>query len=74
MSGRTASTQAIASCEGRSDRNVRMMLNLAFPAPDIVEKALARKLPAPFTASHIAQGLPIDWLEQRRWIFGSGAG
>jgi site-specific DNA recombinase len=61
----------IATREGRSARNVRMMLNLAYLAPDLTEAALDHRLPAGLTASGLAQGLPLNWTDQRRWILGS---
>lgn len=61
----------IAACEGRSARNVRMMLNLAYLASDLTEAALDHRLPAGLTASALAQGLPLSWADQRRWIFGA---
>jgi site-specific DNA recombinase len=61
----------IATREGRSARNVRMMLNLAYLAPDLTEAALDHRLPAGLTASAIAQGLPLSWADQRRWILGT---
>lgn len=69
--GRVAGIDAIATREGRSVRNVRMMLNLAFLAPDLIEAALDRTLSPVLSASTIAQGLPLDWVEQRRWILGT---
>jgi site-specific DNA recombinase len=66
--GKTESLEVIATREGRSLRNVSMMLNLAFLAPKIIESILTDKMPAHLSASHIAQNLPLDWEDQQRWI------
>ncbi|OYU47303.1 MAG: hypothetical protein CFE31_17430 [Rhizobiales bacterium PAR1] len=66
--GKTESLEVIANREGRSMRNVSMMLNLAFLAPKIIESILADKMPVHLSASHIAQNLPLDWEDQQRWI------
>jgi site-specific DNA recombinase len=71
--GAVESTQAIAEREGRSDRNIRMFLNLAFLAPDLIEAAIDGSLPSSLSASQLAQALPLDWAEQRRMILGSSA-
>lgn len=65
-SGQSQDIDAIAIREGRSPRNVRMMLNLAFLAPNLIAVTPDRKLSAALSASIIAQGLPLDWAEQRR--------
>ena len=58
----------IASRDGRSKRNLSMVLNLTFLATEIIEAILKDATPATLSASHIAQKLPLDWEEQRRWI------
>ena len=65
------STGVIAVREGRSDRNVRMFLNPALLAPDLIEAAIDGAIPMTFSASQIAQSLPLDWHEQRRLLPGS---
>jgi len=57
--------EAIAKREKRSERSVRMILSLAFLAPDIVTAALAGTLPRGLGLSDMTD-LPIDWSEQRR--------
>jgi site-specific DNA recombinase len=69
-SGRVDSIQALARRDGRSERNIRMMLNLAFLSPDIIAAILDGGLPPTVNATDLAQGLPLDWVEQRRWIMG----
>lgn len=54
----------IAEREKRSERSVRMILSLAFLAPDIVTAAIAGTLPRGLGLSDMTD-LPIDWSEQR---------
>jgi len=72
LTGKTATIEIIASREGRSTRNISMMLNLAFLAPEIIESILKDDAPATLGASHLAQNLPFDWGDQRRWIARQG--
>jgi hypothetical protein len=58
-------TVAIANRESLSERAVRMRLSLAFLAPDIVEAAIAGRLPQSFGITRLSD-LPSDWTEQRR--------
>lgn len=66
--GKTESLELIATREGRSMRNVSMMLNLAFLAPEIIQSILAQKVSTQLSASHIAQNLPLAWEDQQCWI------
>lgn len=66
--GRLKDLDAIAEHEGKSLRNIRMMINLAFLAPDIIKAALNGTLPESINATEIAQQLPVDWNEQRRLV------
>lgn len=54
----------IAKREGRSERSVRMILSLAFLAPDIVTAAIAGTLPRGLGLCDMTD-LPIGWAEQR---------
>ena len=72
MAGKAANLEAIATRERRSTRNVGMMLNLAFLAPDIIVTILSDDALGNLSASHIAQNLPLDWDDQRRWITAQG--
>lgn len=72
LTGKTATIEAIAKREGRSTRNVSMVLNLAFLAPEIIDAILKGEVPATLSASHLAQNLPLDWEDQRRWIAAQG--
>jgi len=66
--GKTGSIEEIAIREGKSTRNIAMMLNLAFLAPDIIEAILDEKAPPSLSASHLAQTLPLDWEGQRQLV------
>lgn len=55
----------LAARESLSERAVRMRLSLAFLAPDIVEAAIAGRLPQSFGITRLSD-LPADWSEQRQ--------
>jgi site-specific DNA recombinase len=67
ISGEAADIEAIALREGVSERSMRMMLSLAFLAPDIVKAAATASLPRGFGVSRLTE-LPSNWIEQRRII------
>lgn len=54
----------IAARENRSERSVRMIVSLAFLAPDIVKAAIDGTLPRGHGLSTLTD-LPMDWAEQR---------
>jgi hypothetical protein len=56
---------AIAEREGRSERSVRMIVSIAFLAPEIVAAAVAGTLPRGLGLSEMTD-LPMDWAEQRK--------
>ena len=58
---------AIAARENRSERSVRMILSLAFLAPDIVKAAIDGTLPRGHGLSTLTD-LPIDWAGQRKVV------
>jgi len=58
---------AIAARENRSERSVRMILSLAFLAPDIVKAAIDGTLPRGHGLSTLTD-LPMDWTEQRKVV------
>jgi site-specific DNA recombinase len=58
---------AIAERERRSERSVRMILSLAFLAPDIVKAAIDGTLPRGQGLSTLTD-LPMDWAEQRKVV------
>lgn len=67
VSDANVTTDLIADREGCSERSVRLTLNLAFLAPDIVQAAINGTLPGGAGLSRLAQ-LPPDWQEQLRQI------
>ena len=62
-SGKVRDTDEIAAREGRSKRSVHMMLSLAFLAPDIVEAAVAGRLPRGIGITRLTD-LPPNWTHQ----------
>ena len=65
ISGRVTDTNEIAQSEERSEQHIRMMLPLAFLAPDIVAAAVARSLPSDLGVSRLTAELPMSWEAQR---------
>ena len=63
--GKVRDHDEIAKREGRSERSVRMILSLAFLAPDIVTAAITGTLPRGLGLSDMTD-LPLDWSEQRK--------
>ena len=59
--------EAIAARESMSERAVRMILSLAFIAPDIVQAAVDGTLPRGFGLSRLTD-LPMSWAEQRKQL------
>jgi DNA-binding transcriptional regulator LsrR (DeoR family) len=64
VTGSVMSTDQIAKREGVSERSVRMTLNLAFLAPDLVRAAVDGTLPASAGLSALSD-LPLAWTRQR---------
>jgi hypothetical protein len=64
LSGEAADIEAIAEREGLTERSTRMMLSLAFLAPDIVKAAVNGTLPRGFGVSRLTE-LPVAWTKQR---------
>ncbi|MBV8969444.1 MAG: recombinase family protein, partial [Verrucomicrobia bacterium] len=73
LSGKVTDIDEIAQSEGKSERSVRMLLPLAFVAPDVVKAAVDGRLPRGCGLSRMAD-LPLDWIEQRRMIGMPAAG
>jgi hypothetical protein len=57
--------EALALREGKTDRSIRMILSLAFLAPDIVKAAVEGRLPRGFGLKRLVD-LPIAWPDQWR--------
>ncbi|MBL8571404.1 MAG: recombinase family protein [Phreatobacter sp.] len=68
LSGRSPDLKAIAQRDGLSVRGVRLMLNLAFVSPRLIEAAMQDRWPAGITASDLARDLPAAWGEQLRLV------
>jgi hypothetical protein len=70
LSGKIASIAAIAAREARTERSMRMTLNLAFLSPNIVGAANAGALPGSCSISAIGE-LQLDWRAQEAaWRIG----
>jgi len=67
LEGKAKDTAVIAAREGRSQRSVRMMISLAFVAPDIIEAAVNGTLPRGVGATRLMD-LPPLWSKQRRQL------
>jgi hypothetical protein len=57
--------EALALREGKTDRSIRMILSLAFLAPNIVKAAVEGRLPRGFGLKRLVD-LPIAWPDQWR--------
>jgi hypothetical protein len=63
LSGKIASIAAIATREARSERSIRMTIDLAFLSPDIIKAAIGGALPQSCSVS--ALGEPqLEWRQQ----------
>ena len=67
ISGRTKTTQTMATRERCSERSVRMTLSLAHLSPAIVRAIVDGRLPRGIGIRHLAD-LPASWAEQHRAI------
>jgi hypothetical protein len=65
VSGAALDIDSIAASEALSERSARMILSLAFLAPDIVKAAINGALPRGFGVSRLTD-LPAGWDEQRQ--------
>ena len=59
--------ESIASREGKSERSIRMILSLAFLAPEIVKAAVEGRLPRGFGLKRLVD-LPMAWPDQWRTL------
>lgn len=64
VTSKTNSIESIAAREDRSSRSVQMTISLAFLAPDIVEAAVAGRLPRGIGITRLTD-MPPDWSKQR---------
>jgi hypothetical protein len=65
ISGEAVDVEVIAARECLSERSARMILSLAFLAPDIVKAAVNGTLRRGFGVSRLTN-LPTNWADQRR--------
>ena len=59
--------ESLASREGRTVRSIRMILSLAFLAPEIVKAAVEGRLPRGFGLKRLVD-LPMAWPDQWRTL------
>jgi DNA invertase Pin-like site-specific DNA recombinase len=55
--------EALAACEGKTERSVRMTLSLAFLSPTLAKAAIDGRLPRGFGAKRLMD-LPMAWSDQ----------
>jgi hypothetical protein len=67
LSSRAASPQEIAIRDGRSPRDINMMLSLAFLSPAIVGAAIDGRLPRGISVTRLVD-LPSDWTRQHEML------
>ncbi len=59
----------ISTRAGTSKRRIQDVIDLAFLAPDIIEKAANGTLPLHFTSDYLIKtGIPVDWNMQRKML------
>jgi site-specific DNA recombinase len=63
LAGPQQTIEAIAAREGKTERSIRMILSLAFLAPDLVKAATDGRLPRGFGFTRLMD-LPIAWTDQ----------
>jgi site-specific DNA recombinase len=66
--GRTATFAQIARREGKVERHIRLLAQLAFLSPRMVAAIMDSTAPANLTAISLARGLPYSWAEQERQL------
>jgi hypothetical protein len=70
LNGQVKDTHELAAREGCSERSVRMILNLAFLSPSIVQAAVEGRLPHGVGLSSLIDA-PLAWNEQQRSLIGA---
>ena len=68
LSGDTVSIKDIAKGENLSAQYVRVLIQLAYLAPDFIESVFIGKIPATLTLRNLKKGFPSDWEKQRRLL------
>src|SRR5262249_28834229 len=64
--GRVGSFAELARREGKAERHIRLLVQLAFVSPRIVSDILNGTAPADLTITALARALPWAWAEQER--------
>ncbi|MFD0916842.1 recombinase family protein [Pseudahrensia aquimaris] len=68
LHGDVRTISELASRERCSVRGLRLGLNLAWLAPDIVQAVIQGKLDASISATELARSMPSDWQAQRHLV------
>jgi DNA invertase Pin-like site-specific DNA recombinase len=68
IEGRAASLTEIAEREGKGERHVRNLAQLAFVSSHITEAIIDSSAPHNLTVTELAKALPYSWAEQERRI------
>jgi site-specific DNA recombinase len=71
--GRVGSFAALARREGKAERQIRLLVPLAFLSPQIVSGLLDGTAPAGVTITALARALPWSWAEQEQRLGLHGA-
>jgi len=66
LEGRAFDQRALARHASMTERYVGKVFPCAFLAPDIVESILQGHQPDDLTFARLSEGIPIEWVEQRR--------
>ncbi len=69
ITGAVASIDALVNRDGLNRRQVYRIRQLAFLAPDIIERIAEGDIPDTLTLEKLKKGFPMDWEEQRH-LFG----
>jgi hypothetical protein len=67
IEGEVASFQELADHESVTARYIQRVFRCVSLAPEIVEKIVAGRV-AHVSLTAVADGVPADWVEQRRWV------
>jgi site-specific DNA recombinase len=70
VSGKAASFAEIAEREGKVERHIRFLAPLAFVSPRLIEAIATGDAQANLTASTLAKGLSLSWIDQRSRFIG----
>ncbi|HQY71731.1 MAG TPA: hypothetical protein PLW13_14975, partial [Pseudomonadales bacterium] len=69
LADRVKSTCSLAKAEGVTQRFIAQRLQLAWLAPDIIQRIIAGDIPDTLTLEHFKKRrIPLDWAEQRAFF------